>query len=273
MKYVGSKARIAKYILEIIEDLRGKGQPYIEPFCGGANMLQFVEGDRRGSDVNDCLVSCLSALSSGWEPPKEITRELYNKCREKYNSGMYSRREKRLIGYVGINGSYGGRYYDGGYAGITQTKCGKERNYPLEAYNNVMKQVPYIKGCKFSSGSYELYGLTSEDERYSEDFKLTSSSIIYCDPPYTNTKEYIEAKKSGFDSDQFWEWCRKMVKEGHSVIISEYVAPDDFICIWEKGVTSSLRSNGVIKEAKISTEKVFIHKSQLKEYKDVQRKA
>ena len=40
MKYMGSKNRIAKYILPIILKDRKEGQWYVEPFVGGANMTQ-----------------------------------------------------------------------------------------------------------------------------------------------------------------------------------------------------------------------------------------
>ena len=46
MKYMGSKARIAKYILPIILKDRKEGQCYVEPFVGGANMIDKVDGQR-----------------------------------------------------------------------------------------------------------------------------------------------------------------------------------------------------------------------------------
>lgn len=47
-----------------------------------------------------------------------------------------------------------------------------------------------------------------------------------------------------------------MAKAGHEIYISEYIAPDDFICVWSKEVSSSLS-----KTNKQSLEKLFIHKS------------
>lgn len=252
MKYMGSKSRLAKTLLPIILDGRKTGQYYIEPFVGGANMIENVDGNRIGYDVNECLVSCLDKLSNGWEPPKDITREFYSECRDKFNNNSYTEEETHIIGYVGINGSYGGRWFDGGFAGKSRTKQDKIRDYPLEAYNNVMKQQPKLKGIEFKVADYQ----------YLDDVVLPTQSIIYCDPPYKGTKEYISAKKSGFNSDAFWEWCRERVSSGHSVFISEYEAPEDFICIWEKQVKSSLGANGVTGGSKGSTEKLFVHESQ-----------
>jgi DNA adenine methylase len=245
VKYKGSKDRIAKFIAPIVLADRRPNQVVCEPFVGGANFTAKISGIRICGDVNECLVFCLDALSKGWNPPKEISREFYNECRSKYNSKSYTIDEMKVIGYVGINGSYSGRYYDGGYAGVTTTKNATIRNYPLEAYNNVMSQVDKLKGVHFSACDYK-------------DLQMPEGSIIYCDPPYAGTKEYIEAKKAGFCSDEFWQWCRDKHKQGYSVFVSEYAAPDDFNCVWEKAVTSSLRANSVVSGAKKSIERLFV---------------
>ena len=43
MKYQGSKNRIAKYILPLITERLKPEQWYVEPFMGGANMMDKVE--------------------------------------------------------------------------------------------------------------------------------------------------------------------------------------------------------------------------------------
>ena len=48
MKYMGSKARIAKYILPIILKDRKPDQWYVEPFVGGGNMPDIVTGKQIG---------------------------------------------------------------------------------------------------------------------------------------------------------------------------------------------------------------------------------
>ena len=51
-----------------------------------------------------------------------------------------------------------------------------------------------------------------------------------------------------------------MSKSGHQVFISEYNAPEDFECIWQKEVKSSLSANGEIGGNKTSIEKLFRYK-------------
>ena len=70
----------------------------------------------------------------------------------------------------------------------------------------------------------------------------------YCEPFVGGTTKY----KDNFDSDAFWQWCRDKAKEGHTVYVSEYNAPEDFKCIWEKQINSNLGGT-----SKTATEKLF----------------
>ena len=53
---------------------------------------------------------------------------------------------------------------------------------------------------------------------------IPSDSVVYCDIPYKGTASYDEG---GFDHDTFYEWARRR----DNVFISEYLMPDDFVCI------------------------------------------
>ena len=91
---------------------------------------------------------------------------------------------------------------------------------------------------------------------YSE-FTYPPNSIIYCDPPYANTTNYKGNNK--FSHELFWEWVRDMTKVGHQVFISEYTAPEDFTCVYEKEVTSGLGAIAGSEVTKKATEKLFIY--------------
>ncbi|QDP59554.1 MAG: putative DNA adenine methylase [Prokaryotic dsDNA virus sp.] len=238
MKYMGSKSRHAKHILPIILKDRKPDQWYVEPFVGGANVIDKVEGKRIGADINYYVIAMLDALSKGWIPPEHIDKPTYDKHRQMYYKGDIS--EPYLTGYIGVNGSYNGRFFDGGYAGVVTTKQGKVRDYPNEAYKNVVKQSVNLQGVKFCHSNYL-------------DLELPPNSLVYCDIPYYGTKEYREARTK-FNHDEFWQWCREKHAEGHTIFVSEYNAPDDFVCVWEKDVNSSLTKNTGAKKA---TEKLF----------------
>lgn len=238
MKYMGSKARHAKHILPIILKDRKPDQWYVEPFVGGANVIDKVDGKRIGADINYYVIVMLYALSNGWTPPEHIDKPTYDKHRKMYYAGDTS--VPALTGYIGINGSYNGRFFDGGYAGVVNTKSGKVRDYPNEAYKNVMKQSGGLSGVRFIHKDYK-------------NLDIPPNSIIYCDIPYYGTKEYRECKNK-FNHEEFWRWCREKKAEGHTIFVSEYNAPDDFICVWEKQVNSSLTKDTGAKKA---TEKLF----------------
>lgn len=232
MKYMGSKNRIAKHILPIMLKERKEGQYWVEPFVGGANMIDKVDGNRIGADYNEYLIAMWQELQKGWIPRKDYSKNDYKNIKENKDNSLYE------TGYVGINCSYSGKWF-GGYAGVVNTKGGL-RDYQAEAFKNTMSQIPSIEGISFRHRSYQY-------------LEIPNNSIIYCDPPYEGTTKY----KDDFDHDNFWKWCREKHKEGHTIFISEYNAPDDFECIWEKDVNSSLRANGKIRGNKKSTEKLF----------------
>ena len=77
--------------------------------------------------------------------------------------------------------------------------------------------------------------------------------MVYCDPPYKGTGKY-DGKY--FDHDAFYEWVRS---RDYPVYFSEYNAPDDFTCIWSKGIVR-LMSGGNSSGGNKAIEKLFIHK-------------
>ena len=227
---MGSKNRIAKHILPIILKDRKPDQWYVEPFVGGANMIDKVDGKRIGADINRYLVSLLKSLSEGWLPPKKITLGEYNYAKENYKS-----LDEHYVGYVAFQLSYGSMWF-GSYRRDNEGK----RDYSLEAYRNVVKQAPNLKDVEFILSSYK-------------DLEIPYCSIIYCDPPYANTAKY-KGNEGDFNHEEFWQWCRDKKAEGHTIFISEYNAPEDFECVWKKEVNSSLTKDTGAKKA---TEKLF----------------
>lgn len=232
MKYMGSKSSVSKELMPIILKDRKENQPYVEPFVGGANMIDKVDGKRIGADFNKYLISLWKELQSGWIPAY-IEKDKYNDIRA--NKDNY---EDYIVGWAGICCSYCGKWFSG-FAGETKTRNGV-RNYQTEALFNVLKQVPKIKDVEFICSDYL-------------DLVIPNNSIVYLDPPYKGVTKY----PPDFNHDVFWEYARIISNEGHSVYISEYEAPEDFECIWQRKCQSSLSSNGEIGGSKISVEKLF----------------
>lgn len=233
MKYMGSKNRIAKYILPIMLAEYKNNQWWVEPFVGGANIIDKVPNKSLciGADSNKYVVQALISIRDNIdELPKnniEFTEEMYNRLR-------YSDNYKHK-GYAGFAFSYSGKWL----GGWCRDKYGK-RDYVKEAYRNAVKQSPNLQGIQFINSNYQ-------------ELEIPTNSFIYCDPPYEGTTKY----KDAFNHRLFWEWCRDKAKSGHTVFVSEYNAPDDFECVWQKEIVSSLTKNT---GAKMGIEKLFRYK-------------
>lgn len=227
MKYMGSKARISKYILPIMLRERKEGQYYVEPFCGGCNSIDKVTGHRIAADKNKYLIAMWEDLVNCIAFIDQITKEIYIKARTDFNNGTNIYFTDSEIGWIGWMGSYNGRFFDGGYSGVSGT-----RDYISEQIRNTLSQVNYLMGVIFRECSYD-------------DLDIPPNSIIYCDPPYKDTKQYSVSRD--FDYVKFWRWCHEMSNIGHTVYVSEYNAPDGIECIWSMEVTNSMNTTKTYK--------------------------
>lgn len=234
MKYMGSKNRLAKHLLPIILKDRKPDQFYVEPFVGGANMIDKVKGHRIAGELNKYVYALLVKMQEGWEPPTEVDEETWRDC--KANKDKYP---DHFVAYCGICLSFGSVWF------CTYARDAKgNRNYAQESYRNLKKQAPNLAGIEFKNCSYL-------------DLQIPDNSIIYCDPPYFGTDKY-----RGFEQinhDEFWDWARNKVYEGHQVFVSEFVAPKDFVEIWRMEVNTAIAEKALGKNI---TEKLFVHHTQ-----------
>ena len=75
MRYLGGKSKIRKQVAAYLESVRKEGQTYLEPFVGGAWVLQEMSGRRIASDANEALITMYKALQEGWIPPDFVGEE------------------------------------------------------------------------------------------------------------------------------------------------------------------------------------------------------
>ena len=213
---MGSKNRLAKYLLPIILKDRKPGQWYVEPFCGGCNLIDKVCGPRIANDSNYYLIEMFKGVLDGVVIPDKITENEYKDIRD--NKDKYP---AWLVGFVGFGCSYGGKWF-GGYARWID-KNGIPANYCKQSKTSLLKQIENLSGVLFFNKSYQ-------------ELVIPDNSIVYCDPPYMGTTKY----KDSIDYTQFWNWCDGLVNKGHKVFVSEYNAPSDWGCVWEKEVNNTL---------------------------------
>ena len=147
MKYMGSKSRIAKDIVPIIQKYIDNNETdnYYEPFVGGCNIIDKINSTHKyASDLNKYLIALLTHVSNGGELYDSVSRELYNEAKVAYKNNDKTKFEDYQIANIGFLASYNGRWFDGGYAKpvYEKTKTGlRYRDYYREAKDNLLKQA------------------------------------------------------------------------------------------------------------------------------------
>lgn len=223
MQYVGSKQKLAKYLIPFILNDADNSKWYIEPFVGSFGMMTNVYRDKRiANDINFYLIEVYKAIIDGWIPPEIVTEDQYNDI--KNNKTKY---DPWVVGFVRYACSFAGKWF-GGYA-RTITKKGIAVNFALRGKNSLLKKKENLNNIVIHNTEYK-------------NFYIPPESIIYCDPPYKGTTPYKGV--SAFDHEVFYDWCREMKTNGHKIFVSEYNMPDDFVCIWQKPVKITINSDG-----------------------------
>ena len=245
MKYMGNKQRIADDILTVIFKNSRKTDTFVDLFCGSCSIIERVPDSyiKIANDKNKFLIEMFKSLVNGKEYSHTITKEAYSARRDLYNLSkkhmVLTDEDYAELGWYGWMRSFNGRFFSGGYSGhdVLQ-KNGKTRDYIKEQINNTLKSIPKLKNVNFTSDDY-----------FNVD--IPEGSIVYCDIPYKDSKQYEISKD--FDYEKFYEWCRKN-KSKYQIFISEYNMPEDFKCIWQKEVTNAINTTKTYKPI----EKLFI---------------
>lgn len=177
-------------------------------------MIDKVDGNRIGSDINGYLIKALCLVR---DEPNKIPRNNKEYTEEMFNSAKKSDLSDPVDCFAMFQYTFGS-IFKGVWA---RNKRGTD--YVKECVKNVLIQSNGLRGVELLNENYL-------------DLRIPNNSIIYCDPPYAGTAKY----EGDFDHKVFWQWCKDKVSEGHIVYVSEYDAPDDFECIWQKELVSTL---------------------------------
>lgn len=242
MKYMGSKSKIAKHIVPIIQSYiyQSNSKAYWEPFCGGCNVIEHIDAKKKfASDNNRYLIELMRHLNDLEFLPRRLSKEQYVRVRDCYK-GINNLYPDWYVGAIGFLGSYNGRFFDGGYAAPAGS-----RDYYDESRRNLMKQRDKLNDVEFVCNDYL-------------DWYNIRHWIIYCDPPYRGVKKYRSSVD--FDHDIFWDWVRERSKD-NLVLVSEASAPPDFQVVWEQPVIRTIDA----KNKKTAIERLFIWKGGLQD--------
>lgn len=213
MVYQGSKNRISKYLKPIIESYLKNGMNYVEPFVGGANMIDKIEWNHKyGFDNNRYIIALHKELQKRELEYLPDGREHFETIRNIYKEQklgiVHKNIDDALIGYYGIFFSFNGKFFEGGY-------CAYEaggRNRTREKVNNANKQRlnPQYQNIIFETKDFK-------------DLEI-KNSVIYLDPPYLGTLQYQRKK---FNHNELWEKCKEWSKHNNIILLSELTCPSD----------------------------------------------
>lgn len=242
IQYQGSKARFAKYLVPIIQGYINEHNinTYIEPFVGGASIIEKIECKNKfGYDNHGYLIDLLNHMKiTTNDIPDTILVDEYKQVRD--NKDDYP---SWYVGLVGFCASFGNKWFNG-YARNGKSDVNGKR--VRQAINNIKSQSPNLRDIIFECKDFREI-----------DISEMSNTLIYCDIPYKNTTQY---KTGVFPYEEFYEWCKELSKN-NIVLISEYDMPDGFECIWEKETKVLLDSNKKTNDSRNNRiEKLFICK-------------
>jgi len=231
--YVGGKNKIGKEIASVITSLNRDNLPWLEPFCGMMGVTRHIDGEKKVTDLNSDIVEMWKSVFSGTlSYPDHVTKEEFYEIKTQPSSGLKGFILASCCFSGGYGISYGLDYYQGNQL-IRRAKNGIEK---------VKSMIDRDSITFFDSGSYDT---------------LTPKGMcIYCDPPYKDTCQDSYYVK--FDTEKFWNVMREWSKD-NLVFVSELQAPEDFECIWEKEIGTSMGRSTLRKgeRKKLRVEKLF----------------
>lgn len=217
LAYVGGKFRQSKVWAPKILELTTKRFLYIEPFCGGASMLEklaphFVHA--YAGDLNPDLVIMWQDVQNGLarDYPEVVTAEDHATLK---NAPVGSPHRA----FVGFGCSFAGMWFATFHDGAAKTK------------RAILKSADKIERVQFIHRSYEEW-----------DSFVTCDSVVYCDPPYQGTMKFKANGPAPFDYEKFWETMRRWRSIGADVFVSEYNAPADWTCVSELDLAKTVSS-------------------------------
>lgn len=227
MQYLGGKEKISKKICNFLESVRKPGQLFVDLTVGGCSIISKMQYPKEGYDLHPALISLYKKLCEGdVELPDIITQEEYKAARAFSD-------DNPLKAFIGFGCSFSGRYFKG------FARNSRGCNYAKSAKNSLIKKFKTLQNVKFEQLDLFLYE--------------GCGNLIYIDPPYKGTTKY----SIKFDYNLFWNKVRELSKN-NDVYVSEYNAPDDFLCVLELKKKLGLRK--LDKGQVVTIEKVFKYK-------------
>jgi DNA adenine methylase len=241
MKWAGNKSSIIEKIAPCLV-----GETLIEPFAGSCavslntNFKKYI-----CNDINADMINMYQLIQKNPTEFIKLAQDFFlngneetrfYELRELYNNTPDKNLKSALFLYLNRHC----------FNGLCRYNSKGKFNVPFGKF-----KAPYFPEKEIIEfHDYTKNNFVFLNEDFSELFKQADeNTVIYCDPPYEGTVKY----KNGINHIEFWEWCRNKSKEGHTLFVSEYNAPNDFECVWQMELSNTLSKQNNFK----SVEKLF----------------
>lgn len=121
-----------------------------------------------------------------------------------------------------------------------------------------------------SNKNLKQFITTQKDYREYNSDNIPKNSVVYLDPPYYNTDAYtttVDGNKNAFDNKELWAWIVEIQNKRPDClfVMSEYFAPEDFVCVAEKEKRVLLNSYRTLRKM----ERLFVVKGFEKNFKNL----
>jgi site-specific DNA-adenine methylase len=170
MQYIGGKANLVRCFWQVLDAaIRRSSGRFYEPFVGGFNVVSEllkqrvpIKGRPQCSDKHAGLIGMYQALVDGsFVPPASISKEKYLALREQKASDP-------LSVFASFACAFSGREWASYARGIN-------RNYADCGRRLLAKKRFAMSQCQFFARDFR-------------DSTPEAGSVIYCDPPYINSR-------------------------------------------------------------------------------------
>ena len=217
--YQGSKNAIARDIIGIMP----RGKRFVDLFAGGcavthAAMIsgkydRFLANDLQGFGLRLFVDAIAGRCAGKWR--EWVTRDEFND-------------RKGIDPLIALCWSFGNNGRDYLYARTKEAAKHEEHLRRLQGIVSADREGEHIECLQALVRLQALERLQAHYGSYA-DYQHAEGDVVYCDPPYANTRGYISG---AFDNAAFWDWVRT---RDYPVFVSEYAAPEDFTPVWQKG--------------------------------------
>lgn len=293
--YQGSKRRLAEDIVNLLPS----APVLVDLFAGGCAVTHAALKSGKfkkviANDINGEMPELFSAVIKGWKVPlRWISREefdrrkngksledtaisicwsfgntrrgyLFGKYIEDYKLGLWKARAEGDFSWFEKHGiDLGGDASRQGILKHEKELMAIKELSSVKSMQNLMsmqslERIRNIEsiGCLKNADALETSCLDYRE------VQIPEGAVVYCDPPYVGTPQYSEdgKKRKTFNTDEFWEWCRKQTAP---VFVSELNAPPDFVPMISK---THCYSFSAFDNTRHVSECVFVHKSKMKDF-------